>query len=873
MQFPIAMAVLVASFPIMLGLCWKMGPGRATPYVVLGAFLCLTRYNPDEKLLGFLTIDKLTIAGMTLILGVLLFDRKTPRKLRLSWVDAPVLLYTVAPLINLVLGKSRDVTGCLDQAWMTFAQWGVPYFMGRIYFSDRDGPRRLSVAVVASALLYIPFCVYEMVVGKDWYLRPILFRIPTGGDYRLGGWRPIVMMTGGLELVAWMSLATILAFWLWACRERWRMRYLPSWVPPIALILTTLFCRGIYGYLTLALGLLAIGLILLTRTRWVLVPFLLLPLLYVGSRSTGAWDSRVLVQMAARVGDRESASVALRIRTEDDFIKECSDYDIWFGRGGHYADSWADGWWLPILKQGGLLAVACHYATFLLPALLFLLRRSTRPVIASAAAGLALFLILQMIDSLHNMPLIAVSPLLGGCLTGFYLGQAGWSRSNSPGPGRGSTAGRPPTASAEPGHATYRLGDITAKAGRPKVEVDVLKTVPFVLALACLLYILGHAKVEGHEGAKFVGGLGSALLFGSVGALVAGSPRRGLLRVVAFGLAFAAFGITFNLGLHPTNRPFWSADILQGMALSGVVVAAWRRLTGGGPWPYAALVALASSWWLVEPHVRGFPGSQYLFAAGTDGISLFPVLPWLTLTALGAWLFELSIAGRVAVAVVLGILAAMGWSLGPIKFPLNPIYAMAGGSLASASFAVADLASRTRWVRVAADWLGQRWLLFFYLHLGIAPVLARLGQTSPLIAWPLLAALSLAATWAVSLAMSKLKFAFEWPASWAGLFVAILAVGLVPGIPAMVVVALAGGLGLIFAARHDDLAALILGPTLTAPLAASVGSWSGYAAKVMLVVAVLVAPELFQRLPAPFGIAPAAQSGSEASSAARVEEP
>ena len=418
--------------------------------------------------------------------------------------------------------------------------------MGRLYFADRDGPRRLSIAVVVAGFLYIPFCVFEMVMGKDWFLRLLIFGIPAEGQYRLGGWRPTVMMSYGLELVSWMALATVVATWLWACRERWRTRYLPPWLPPIALLVTTIACRGVYGYVTLVLGLLAIGLLLLTRSKWVLAPLLLLPVVYIGLRTTGAWDGRGLVWLAQFLGDREASSVGLRIVMENEYIGESragGAYNLAFGLGGRYADSWADGWWLTLLKRGGLFAVACHYAAFLLPAALFLFRRSSRPVVASAAAGLALFIILHMIESVHNTSLIAVTTLLGGSLSGLFLLKSGRS-------GRGG-ATRSRASSAGPGHATYRLDEINAKPDRP---VNVLGPVGFALATACLLYVFDHAKVEGQEGAKLVGGLGSEFLFAAAGAMAAAAPRRSLARVVAFGLAFAADGDHLQPG-HPPFLP------------------------------------------------------------------------------------------------------------------------------------------------------------------------------------------------------------------------------------------------------------------------------------------------------------------------------
>lgn len=418
---------------------------------------------------------------------------------------------------------------------------------------------------------------------------------------------------------------------------------------------------------------------------------------------------------------------------------------------------------------------------------------------------------------------------------------------------RSSGVGRPRATSTEPGHATYRVGQFDSKPVRRRVESR--ETVLFVLAVACVLYVFGHARVEGQEPAKFIGGLGSALLFGSVGAVVAGSPRRSLARSLAFGLAFGVLGITFNLAMHPTTRPFWSADILQGMALSGMVLAVWRRLTGGGAWAYAGLVALASIWWVVEPFARAWPGSQYLFATGSGVLSLFPVLPWLTLAALGAWLVEVSVVSRLTIALVLAILAAQGWSLGPVKFPLNPIYALAGGSLASAVFALAEFAHRSVGVRVATDWLGGRWLIFFYLHLGIAPVLERFGMVGPVVGWSSLALVAIAATWVVAEILYRLRGPFAWPVTWAVLLVGLVAVGFTPGLPGFVIVGLAGGIGLLFASRYDDLADLILGPTLDdlSPASRLSDGWLRYLARVALVVALLIAPEAVSRLPKPFG--------------------
>ena len=191
--------------------------------------------------------------------------------------------------------------------------------------------------------------------------------------------------------------------------------------------------------------------------------------------------------------------------------------------------------------------------------------------------------------------------------------------------------------------------------------------------------------MEGQESAKFIGGLARALLFRRGRGRRGGLPRRPLAGVARFGLAFGALGITFNLALHPSTRPVWSADILQGMALSGLVVAAWRSgdlaaapgrsLRGSRP----GVVVVASS-----RIARAFPGVAIPVRDSERSASPFPVVPWLALAAIGAWPGHVSRpVGRLAVAVR----PWASWPDGsqgilrpPIKFPLNPIYALAGGS-------------------------------------------------------------------------------------------------------------------------------------------------------------------------------------------------
>src|SRR5262249_29592164 len=123
---------------------------------------------------------------------------------------------------------------------------------------------------------------------------------------------------------------------------------------------------------------------------------------------------------------------------------------------------------------------------------------------------------------------------------------------------------------------------------RPEAEaVDVpgLAALAPVTALACVLYGFGHARVDGMEAVGLVGGLGAALLFAAAG--VFGERAAGRFptgRLTAGALVFAALGVSFNLALHPDPRAAVIADILQGLALCALAVAATRRRFGVNAW-------------------------------------------------------------------------------------------------------------------------------------------------------------------------------------------------------------------------------------------------------------------------------------------------
>jgi hypothetical protein len=187
------------------------------------------------------------------------------------------------------------------------------------------------------------------------------------------------------------------------------------------------------------------------RTRWlILAPVVLVPL-YLDLRFFGALDRERLTRSGlVRSLDKES-SMGSRLLDEDRVLAALGPEMPAFGTGAnywHHADvvaglkaRYADGLWVKLVFTGGVVGLALHYlALHLLPAGLALAhppRRPDRREAASAAWGLALLLVLLMVDSLQNSVTMPPLTLAAGALTGQAVSRRALARYRVPGASRG----------------------------------------------------------------------------------------------------------------------------------------------------------------------------------------------------------------------------------------------------------------------------------------------------------------------------------------------------------------------------------------------------------------------------------------------------
>ena len=824
MHLSLVDTVMVAWVPAVILLFKTLGGRRTTVIAVFVGCLFLPRGRTSFPVFFEpIFFEKKSLTGLGLLLGMLAFDRKAFSRFRPHWVDLLMVVFVLSPLISLAANPSTVATSgpILALFWQYLAGWGICYIAGRLYLGDDDGPRLIARAFVLTSLLYIPICVYETILGPNWFLANVIYGTGTmlGAVYRLGGNRPEGFFSSGIELCTWMAMATVLTYWLvrgcgWRMPGRWG-RVL-GWVSFVALLLTTLACRGVYGYILLAVGLLTAEFTLAYRTRVFLVALALIPIVYIGVRLSGAWEGKALVELGDRATGR-GGTVAYRLTVETLSIEKLSHHNLLLGFGGgdggvpdpnhktSRLNLWTDGWWLQTLVPMGLVGLIAHFGFFFYGSVALVLARpspwSGRHGVTKESWGLALYLLLHALDSLHNAALLLPTMLVAGSFVSLF--------------GSGDKVRR-------------RFEDDREDLGRGgTATLEGKKATPIHLAAAtaCVLSLVEMWPGPTWVWVKLVGELGHAPLFaaaGAVGALAV--TKLSQARLVVFGAAFAILSFSLDLALGAAGRPVPALGLLQGLALCGLIVSGWRRIFGDRPWSdtLLALVPLAIHL-MLSPSLKGFPGSGYLFSGpGRDNVtSFFPLCPWLTLAVLGARAVRetatvnLSLAALFATGagyLALTDPAGTGFTVYPMSLP----FLLLAGSVVGATFAMVGPINVSRPAAQATRWLGRHWLTLFYVHFAVAWLLVS-SPWQPWAVWSLSVVGALLATWVIAQAAKPLAGWFESPIPWVVLLgvVAALATGL-EELPRETFCGLAWLVGLVFSTQVGTLLACVANPRFRA---------------------------------------------------------
>jgi hypothetical protein len=445
---PILVKVALYSWSlVVLVLFRKFPPHRALIISVLAGIMFLPEVQiskvsgeaPDayEFVLLILKFTKPNAIAFAALLGVLIFDTKRLLTFRPRWYDLPMLAWCVGTYFS----NTSNGVGPYDSFAMMrdkTLMWGVPYFLGRLYFNNLDNFRELAIGIVIAGLVYAPLCLFESrffpQLHEDFYG---FFPGARNEVFRMGGYRPVVFMSHGIMLGLWMVATTVVGFWLWwtgAVTELsiWPFRRpLPMKWLMLFLGLTTAWVRS-----TGAMGIGAACLLGTAQMRWFRFPVILLALLvvspvYLYYRTTG-WNGESFVETLTALGAEEDRvnSLAYRLHMENRLILHYQRKPE-FGWGDHKED-WrqgpkftayhnplfirlarehndglavADAMWVITVAQYGQYGLIAVWVTMLLPVVRFMIVHPPgtwfQPTLAPPAAA-ALVLIMSMNDNLLN---------------------------------------------------------------------------------------------------------------------------------------------------------------------------------------------------------------------------------------------------------------------------------------------------------------------------------------------------------------------------------------------------------------------------------------------------------------------------------------
>lgn len=408
-------------------------------HAVIAGFLLGWMFLPQHTFVipGFPNYSKIMAISLGILLGSLLFNSQVLSRFRLHILDVPVLIWGFVPFFT-ALSNNLGVYDGLSATLEQLTTWVLPYFIGRLYFHDRQALKELAFGIFLGGLIYIPFCLWEVVMSPR--LHRIIYGFHPhdfGQTKRMGGWRPVVFMEHGLMTAMWMITAFLSGYQL--LRSGWLYRKFPDWkwiwIPALIVLFITIILNKSMG----AMGLLVLGLLVLHVVYWTrwslpLLVILLVPVIYVVARGTGAWDGRHLIDAAGRVASPErTGSLAFRLDNETILVDKATERFFlgWGGWGRSFVRddegrpvSVPDGLWILAFGQHGVIGLASLLTVLIMPPLLFL---RMYPVVSwrgppvAPLASLPILMGIFTVDSLLNAMFNPLILILAGGIIGLWI--------------------------------------------------------------------------------------------------------------------------------------------------------------------------------------------------------------------------------------------------------------------------------------------------------------------------------------------------------------------------------------------------------------------------------------------------------------------
>jgi hypothetical protein len=246
-----------------------------------------------------------------------LFDSEWIFTIRFRWFDVPMATLSLfCPFVSSLSNSLGLYDGC-SAAFGTFVTWGLPYLIGRVYFTRLEHLRELALGIVVGGLIYVPLCVWELRMSPR--LHYLVYGFQSGwAEMAFGGFRAKVFMSCALETALWMTVTATTGLWLWGSRAVVHLHGFPFGWLLLALTLTAMLGRCAGAYLLMILGFSLWYLLKWSGSRLPAVALVLVPLLYISTRVSGVWTGEDAVNLVrSLVNERRADSLDFRMRNED----------------------------------------------------------------------------------------------------------------------------------------------------------------------------------------------------------------------------------------------------------------------------------------------------------------------------------------------------------------------------------------------------------------------------------------------------------------------------------------------------------------------------------------------------------------------------
>ncbi len=411
---PMVLIALFGFVPLAVLLFVALAPRQAVIWGFLLGWLFLP-FASVKIAQGIPVFSKVVAVNLGVFLGAMIFDSARLLQVRWRWFDGAMIMWVAVSTFS-SLSNGLGLYDGLSSSMTHMLMWGLPWWIGRAYFSDPQGLRELALGMVKGGLIYMPLSWYEVRMSPQ--LHNAIYGFSQHDWFqmlRFGGYRPILFMQHGLAVGMWFTAATLCALWLRATGSIRQLWGAPMTLWVALLVITTILCKSVNAILLLGMGTAALW--IMWRMRWsvAVLGLLLIPPTYILLRAPGLWSGQSLVDAVNLVVNQErGGSLQFRMDNEDRLAEKAMTRPL-FGWGGWGREravdetghdiSTTDGLWVIALGQNGLVGLVSISLCFLLPAFLLYRRMSPanwgHPAVAPAAA-LAVLASLHMIDNLAN---------------------------------------------------------------------------------------------------------------------------------------------------------------------------------------------------------------------------------------------------------------------------------------------------------------------------------------------------------------------------------------------------------------------------------------------------------------------------------------